>query len=162
MPVTVSVACRCLRNLTGHTREVKGITVSSNGELAYSCAADCTVKVWKIPLAPAEHGVVEQDARPVADMVGQKAFLGVDCQYSGDKFATCGSAVDIWDAEHSEPIDTFTWGCESTYAVRFNPVRAPYATPRCHRAASRAAPVLPCPRVCMRCRPRRELRLRAR
>lgn len=97
--------------------------MSADGELAYSCAADCTVKVWKLPHAPLQHGDVQQDAAPVADLVGQKAFLSIDCQYEGDKFATCGSAVDVWDAEHSEPIDTFSWGCESTYSIRFNPVR---------------------------------------
>lgn len=81
------------------------------------------MKVWKLPLAPPEHGTVEQDAAPVADLVGQKAFLGVDSQFEGGKFATCGASVDIWDTEHSEPIDTFSWGCESTYTIRFNPVR---------------------------------------
>lgn len=76
-----------------------------------------------MPHAPFEHGPVEQDARPVADLVGQKAFMGVDYQLEGDKFVTCGTDVHVWDVEHSEPIQTFTWGCENVYSIRFNPVR---------------------------------------
>jgi DDB1- and CUL4-associated factor 13 len=116
---------RCLRNLRGHTRAVQGLAIAPNGEIAVSCSADCTVKVWKIPHAPFEHGPVEQDAKPVSDLVGQKAFMGVDYQFEGDKFATCGAAVDIWDIDHSEPIQTFSWGVETVYSIRFNPVRRP-------------------------------------
>jgi DDB1- and CUL4-associated factor 13 len=81
--------------------------------------------VWRVPFAPFEHGNVEQETLPVVDLVGQNAFLGIDYQAEGDKFATCGTAVDVWDTEHAEPIETFAWGCESVSAVRFNPVRSP-------------------------------------
>jgi DDB1- and CUL4-associated factor 13 len=116
------LVCRCLRTLRGHTKAVQGLAIAPSGEIAVSCSADCTVKVWKVPHAPFEHGPVEQDAKPLADLVGQKAFLGADYQHTGDNFATCGSVVNIWDMEHSDPIQTFTWGCDSMYSIRFNPV----------------------------------------
>jgi DDB1- and CUL4-associated factor 13 len=103
---------------------VKGIAVAPTGKSAVSCSADCTVKVWKIPTAPLEHGVVQEDVRPMSELVGQHAFLGVDYHYQDDRFATCGHAVDIWDAEHSDPVQTLRWDSESVYSVRFNPVRA--------------------------------------
>lgn len=112
---------RCLRRLVGHTREVKGIAVAPDGEIAVSCSADCTAKVWKVPYAPFEHGSVQADASPVVEFVGQNAFLGVDYHWQDDRFATCGSAVDIWDCSHSDPIQTFTWGAESMLSIRFNP-----------------------------------------
>lgn len=120
--------CRCLRRLVGHTREVKGLAIAPDGDTAVSCSADCTVKLWKVPeptFAPVD---AQRDARPVVDLVGQHAFLGVDYHQQEHKFATCGHAVDIWDAEHSEPVQTFQWDSDSTYSVRFNPVRS--ATPR--------------------------------
>jgi WD40 repeat protein len=107
---------RCLRNLRGHTRAVQGLAIAPNGEIAVSCSADCTVKVWKIPHAPFEHGPVEQDAKPVSDLVGQKAFMGVDYQFEGDKFATCGAAVDIWDVQlggRDSVLDTLQSGTTS-------------------------------------------------
>jgi DDB1- and CUL4-associated factor 13 len=115
-------ARRCLRRLVGHTREVKGIAVAPDGETAVSCSADCTVKVWRVPPAPLERGAVQQDATAEVELVGQHAFLGIDYHHQRDVFATCGHAVDVWDAEHSEPVQTFTWDSESVYSVRFNPV----------------------------------------
>ena len=109
--------------MIGHTREVKGIAVAPDGDTAVSCAADCTVKLWRVPHAPLEQGDVQQEARPHVEYVGQHAFLGIDYHHQRDCFATCGHAVDIWDAEHSQPIQTFDWGSESVLSIRFNPVR---------------------------------------
>ena len=119
----VFYACRCLRTLKGHTKAVQGLAIAPSGEVAVSCSADCTVKVWKVPHAPFQHGPVEQEAKPIADLVGPKAFLGADYQPTGDHFATCGSVVHIWDVEHADPIQTFTWGADNMNSIRFNPVR---------------------------------------
>lgn len=118
----VSCSYRCLRTLRGHTKAVQGLAFAPSGDVAVSCSTDCTVKVWKVPHAPFEHGNVELDAKPMADFVGQKAFLGADYQHTGDHFATCGAVVHIWDLEHSDPIQTFTWGADNMNSIRFNPV----------------------------------------
>jgi DDB1- and CUL4-associated factor 13 len=114
---------RCLCRMLGHTREVKGLAVAPNGEVAVSSSADCTVKLWKVPAPTFEQSGIQQDTQPVVDLVGQSAFLGVDYHHQDDRFATCGDAVQIWDTQHSVPIQTLEWGSESVYSVRFNPVR---------------------------------------
>ena len=102
---------------------MSGIAVAPEGETAVSCAADCTVKLWRVAAPPGGSGDVRRDERPAAEFVGQHAFLGIDYHGQEARFATCGHAVDVWDAAHSEPVHTFQWGSESVYSVRFNPVR---------------------------------------
>lgn len=41
-------AKRCLRRLVGHTGQVKGISVTPDGEACVTCSTDCTVKLWKV------------------------------------------------------------------------------------------------------------------
>lgn len=109
--------------MLGHTREIKGLAVAPDGDVAVSCSADCTVKLWKVPAPEFDPSEGQQDTRPIVDLVGQSAFLGVDFHYQEDRFATCGQAIQIWDVQHSVPIQTLEWGCDSMYSVRFNPVR---------------------------------------
>ena len=144
---TCMMCCRVLRRLVGHTREVSGIAVAPCGETAVSCAADCTVKIWRVPDAPLEHGAVQEDATAQAELVGQHAFLGIDYHYQRECFATCGHAVDLWDAERSEPVQTFTWGSESVTSVRFNPVRL--GDSYCECAAARSACAVAGARQCL-------------
>lgn len=129
--LTCTAPCRCLRRLVGHTREVKGLAIAPDGESAVSCSADCTIKLWKVPHAPFEAGGVQADAAPVAEYVGKNAFLGVDYHAQANRFATCGSDVSIWDAAHSDPIHTFSWGDDSVLSVKFNPVRTPPSDSSC-------------------------------
>jgi WD40 repeat protein len=41
-------AQRCLRRLVGHSGQVKGLSVTPDGEAVVSCATDCTIKLWKV------------------------------------------------------------------------------------------------------------------
>ena len=126
-----AVLCRCLQRLVGHTKSVNGVAIAPNGHTAVSCAADCTVKVWRVPDTPLERGTAQQDVHAEAELLGQHAFAGIDYHYSKDTFATCGGAVDIWDAQYSEPVQTFNWGSETVTAVRFNPVRRVHCASLC-------------------------------
>jgi len=115
-------AQRPLRNLLGHTSEVKGVSITQDGDACVSCSTDCTVKLWKVPFAPDEAGPLLQNDRPVFEFRGKGAFRGIDHHWGRNSFATAGPQVDIWDHERSEPVNSFTWGADSIMSVRFNPV----------------------------------------
>lgn len=36
-------------------------------------------------------------------------------------FATSGEEVNVWNHARSEPIHTYSWGCDSVTSVKFNP-----------------------------------------
>lgn len=135
---------RCLRRLVGHRGAVTGISFAPDGETAVSCSADSTVKLWKVPYAPFEAGVVQDDEEAVFEFQGKSPFRGIDHRWDKTMFATCGAAVELWDHDRTEPVSTFSWGADSTLSVRFNPVRTPGA-PR-HPLLS-STPALNCPRL---------------
>lgn len=114
-------ARRCLRRLVGHTGQVKGISVTPDGEGCVTAATDCTVKLWKVPFAPFAGGPVVEDAAPVLEFSGRHAFRGVDHHWDRPQFATAGAAVEIWDHSRAEPVQTFSWGADTITSVRFNP-----------------------------------------
>jgi hypothetical protein len=59
-----------------------------------------------------------------SDFKARHVRRAIDHHWEGDKFATAGVAVDIWDHSRSEPISTYSWGADSVLSVRFNPVRS--------------------------------------
>ena len=115
-------AQRPLRKLLGHTAEVRGVSVTRDGDACVSCSTDCTVKLWKVPFAASEAGPLLQTDKPVFEFRGKGAFRGIDHHWDRNSFATAGPQVDIWDHERSEPVSSFTWGADSVMSVRFNPV----------------------------------------
>ena len=115
-------AQRPLRKLLGHTAEVRGVSVTRDGDACVSCSTDCTVKLWKVPFAASEAGPLLQTDKPVFEFRGKGAFRGIDHHWDRNSFATAGPQVDVWDHERSEPVSSFTWGADSVMSVRFNPV----------------------------------------
>ncbi|KAF9611578.1 hypothetical protein IFM89_033582 [Coptis chinensis] len=116
------------REFDGHQREVMGLTCSTDGRILVSCGVDCTVRLWRVPVA----GIMESDdsfgssQATTGSLCLEKFFLvitsvGVDHQWDGDRFATAGAQVDIWDHNRSEPVSTFQWGNDTFTSVRFNP-----------------------------------------
>ncbi|CAI5471946.1 unnamed protein product [Closterium sp. Yama58-4] len=115
---------RTLCRFVGHSRAVRGVAISSDGETMLSCGDDCTVRLWQLP-APEikELGVAggDEEHEAVATFQGKNAFRAVDHKWKGRVFATAGAQVDVWEHSRSDPIATFTWGADSVYSVRFNP-----------------------------------------
>jgi len=115
---------RCLRRLVGHRAAVNGVAVTHDGEGAVSCSSDCTVRLWKVPYAPFEGGVVEADEDPVAEFRGKGAFTKVDHHWRDARFVTAGRVVEVWDHARAQPLQAFEWGSDTVTSVRFNPAEA--------------------------------------
>ncbi|KAK9844406.1 hypothetical protein WJX74_002087 [Apatococcus lobatus] len=113
---------RCLRRLVGHTAGVKGVAATPSGDACVSCSTDCTVRLWRIPAAGMQPAAEPQEAQAALEFHGANGFRAIDHHWQGDRFATAGAQVDVWDHARSEPMSTFRWGAESALSVRFNPV----------------------------------------
>lgn len=114
-------AKRCLRKLVGHSGAIRGLAVTPDGNFTISASTDCSVKMWRVPVAPFVSGQVQEDASPVMEFEGRNAFLGLDHHTTRNQFATAGASVQIWEHERVEPVSTFTWGSDTVTSVRFNP-----------------------------------------
>jgi WD repeat and SOF domain-containing protein 1 len=49
----------------------------------------------------------------VLEFSGRHAFRGVDHHWERAQFATAGAAVEVWDHERSEPVQSFAWGADT-------------------------------------------------
>lgn len=108
---------------SGHQGVVSGLTVSTDGRVLISCGQDCTVRLWRVPVANISLFGDSSDnaASSLAVYVGKNAFGAVDHQWDGNLFATAGAQLDIWDHNRSQPVNSFEWGEITVRSVRFNP-----------------------------------------
>ncbi|KAI3631448.1 hypothetical protein MIR68_010938 [Amoeboaphelidium protococcarum] len=101
----------CLQN--AHDGFIRSCTFSPLNENLITCGDDKLIKIWN----PQQ----QQRNQPLAVMKSKDFTVGVDHHYTKDIFATCGSKIDIWDSQRSEPIYSMNWGVDSINTVRFNP-----------------------------------------
>ena len=121
-----------------HAGFVRGISISADGESVVTCSDDKTVKVWDMHAGQEYHDDVDEDeeeedneyanrysgqkrVRPKIAFKSASSLFGVDCNWSDETFATCGTAVDIWNPARAEPTMSIPWGVDTVTAVRFNP-----------------------------------------
>ncbi|KAI0235565.1 Protein sof1 [Massospora cicadina] len=100
----------CFWSAAGHRGMVKGTCFLPNTSQFISVGVDKVAKLW----------TVEETRQLAHTYHGRGAFTGVDHHRSDPRFATSGSAIDLWDVNRSEPINTFEWGADTINAVKFN------------------------------------------
>lgn len=98
----------------GHKAMITGVSSFLNGTRFLSCSNDRTVKIWD----PEENGTGL--TTPLAMYTGKNAFSGISHHRSDNIFATSGSAIDIWDHDRAEPVQTLNWGVDTINTVKFN------------------------------------------
>ncbi|CAH9074815.1 unnamed protein product [Cuscuta epithymum] len=108
---------------SGHQGAVHGLSASTEGRVLVSCGTDCTVRLWRVPVSTLLEAEDESEnsAKSMAVYVWKNAFRAVDHQWDGNLFATAGAQVDIWDHNRSQPVNSFSWGNDTSISVRFNP-----------------------------------------
>ncbi|KAG0220665.1 rRNA-processing protein sof1, partial [Mortierella sp. GBA43] len=126
---------KALWSTVAHKAMITGVSSFLEGERFMSCSQDRTVKIWDPTLLDgndwdreADHLDLEINRRtgstralmPVATYSGKNAFSGISHHRSETKFATSGIAIDIWDHDRTEPIQTLNWGVDTINTVRFN------------------------------------------
>ncbi|KAK1259747.1 hypothetical protein QJS04_geneDACA024436 [Acorus gramineus] len=115
---TRQTVCR----FSDHRGAVRGLTVSTDGNILISCGTDSIVRLWNVPaIKMFGSDSLSEHSEPLASYPWKHAFWGVDHQWNGNLFATVGAQVDIWDHNRSEPVNSFEWGKDTVISVKFNP-----------------------------------------
>ncbi|CAN6880121.1 unnamed protein product [Brassica oleracea var. botrytis] len=119
----IATSRRTVCQFPGHRGAVRGLTVSTDGNVLVSCGTDCNVRLWSVPRPSLEDSDLssEKSIEPSAVYTCKNALLAVDHQFEGDLFATAGAQLDIWNHNRSQPVQSFTSGSHSVISVRFNP-----------------------------------------
>ncbi|KAH7536760.1 hypothetical protein FEM48_Zijuj03G0020700 [Ziziphus jujuba var. spinosa] len=107
----------------GHRGAVRGLAASTDGRILVSCGTDCIVRLWNVPVSSLTESYDSSDKsiEPLGEYVWKNAFWAVDHQWDGDRFATAGAGVHIWNHNKSAPERSFEWGTDTVISVRFNP-----------------------------------------
>jgi len=67
-------------------------------------------------------GISAESLEPIQTIVGKTFYTSIDHHHKKPVYATSGECVDVWDETHLEPIKSYSWGVDSHYNVKFNPV----------------------------------------
>jgi len=104
--------------VVAHSGYVRGLAADSTGSVFISCGEDKKIKVWSF-----SNDANEISQTPQSIIRGEHAFRDVDHQIHSTQFATCGNnIVSLWDRDRSEPTHTYTWGHDTVYRLKFNPI----------------------------------------
>ena len=113
-----------------HTGFIKGITVSNDNTLVYTCgSSDKTIRAWRFDADKFVHNNEEEShsafsVEHVKTIDWTSGFTSIDHHWSkpSEILTTCAQTVDIWDVFHSNsPLQSFQWGDEGILTARFNP-----------------------------------------
>lgn len=113
-----------------HKAMITGVSSFLEGSRFLSCSQDRTVKIWDPTTIVTEDLQVNLRSgstmalAPVATYSSKNAFSGVSHHRSESVFATSGVAIDIWDHERTEPVQTLNWGVDTINTVKFNQTEA--------------------------------------
>ena len=122
---------KCIRSLRAHDGIVRALCAPRSGEYFFSLDGNANIKQWKLnqfsgSIASSGQEDEETDesglAEPINTMIGRSLTMSMDHHFSKPLIVTCGETVQLWEESRSEPLRSFSWGCDSIYSVRFNPV----------------------------------------
>ena len=74
---------------------VSGIAVPPSGDACISCSTDRSARLYKIPTAPLEAGMLEKEVPAVLEFQGKFGFRGIDHRWQGETFATVGEKARL-------------------------------------------------------------------
>ena len=94
-----------------------GAATGGGGRSSGSSTAPSAAAAAKEALALAASG---RGAKPVATWSSKFPLTSVHHSPNRDQFVTAGQQVLLWDHARSDPVSNFSWGCDTTYKVRFN------------------------------------------
>ncbi|CEO99183.1 hypothetical protein PBRA_001089 [Plasmodiophora brassicae] len=108
-----------LWSVGAHDGFVRGLACTSTSNCLVTCGTDRTVKVWDLDQCDARPNAIT----PVKTLLGSMPFTGVDTHWRDDSaVVTCGSQVDVWSLDRSDPVHSFKWGADTITTVKFNKV----------------------------------------
>jgi len=106
----------------GHKGFIKGLTVTSNGKSFISCSTDSKILIWKLSCTKNYYESISEKQFLYISILGKHPFFGIDHHKFQPWVVTVGGTVEIWDYIRQEPIQSFSWGLDTTLSARFNPI----------------------------------------
>jgi len=133
---------QCVESIKdAHTGFIRGIGVSNDNRVVYTCGSDKTIRAWKFDIDKFTRDVNDRDNDMLEDIPEvdgpsgfsvshiktidwSSGFSSLDHHWfkSSEIVTTCAQTVDIWDMFHSNsPIQSYQWGEDGIITSKFNP-----------------------------------------
>ena len=117
---------RCFAVARAHQESaVRGVCVSVDDKVVYSCGGDRAVRSWAFDREAAIGGDEDQPAvemNPLKTYQASSALNAIDHHWRNYEFATASdSVVDLWDPLRAQPKQSYEWGCEGIISIKYNP-----------------------------------------
>ena len=129
---------RCTFTRKAHNGIIKAVATQHNGEHVVSCGHDQKIMLWRLQqqrsLPADDDDADEHDGaigepfdggltlKAVNTYSGSSSFQCITHHYNDDLFASgSGDRVDLWSANRSTPLHSFSWSTDNINAVRFSP-----------------------------------------
>lgn len=113
---------KCLQTLTAHEGFVRGLCMNQSASTLISCGNDKIIKQWRISDSDDAVDGIGVAIEPIQTIVGKHFYTCVDHHQRKPIFVTSGESIEVWDEQYTEPIKTYSWGCDSHYSVKLNQV----------------------------------------
>lgn len=119
----------CVRSFRAHDSAVRALCAPQTGDYFFSLDGNANIKQWKVSEFMAsvscpdtEDDVGLEEVEPVNTIIGRSLTMSMDHHFSKPLIVTGGEKMELWEESRSEPLKSFSWGCDSIHCVRFNPV----------------------------------------
>ncbi|XP_076172108.1 DDB1- and CUL4-associated factor 13 [Ptiloglossa arizonensis] len=109
----------CERTFLAHDGAVRGIAFNENAEHFISIGDDKTIKTWKT-----EQPLFGEEEEPINTILSKTIITGISHHRTQPIFVTCGEVCHLWEETRNEPINTFKWGVDSLYDIKYNLVQS--------------------------------------
>jgi WD repeat and SOF domain-containing protein 1 len=128
---------KCVESVKdAHTGFIRGIAVSNDNKLVYTCGTDKTIRAWRFDIDKFvrdfhddEEQVDAEDGEAfsvshIKTVDWSSGFTSIDHHWfkSSEIATTCAQTVDLWDVFHSNsPIQSYQWGEDGIITAKYNP-----------------------------------------
>lgn len=128
---------KCVNSFRGHDGIVRALCAPRSGDYFFSLDSNANIKQWKVKQFSGSMNEATGDLcsdpddddwdlsqlrEPVNTLIGRSVTVSMDHHYVKPVILTCGERIELWEETRSEPLKSFSWGCDSVNCVRFNPI----------------------------------------
>lgn len=109
---------KCVRSVIAHQNQiVRSICTSNDSNYFFTVDSNASIRKWKL-----DDDEDESNASPITTVLGSTPITGMDHHWKQPYLMTVGEKLELWEENRSEPLRSFTWGADSGYCVKCNPV----------------------------------------
>jgi hypothetical protein len=113
-----------LATCISHADPIRFLLISCNFFFGYELDYRALTKlfIFLLPKVIKHWSMKEETA--VQTIIGKTFYTAIDHNLKKAIYTTSGERIDIWDETRHEPLKSYTWGVDSHYTVKFNPIEA--------------------------------------